>query len=381
MSSSRVVHLDRGLLIVLFLLLGFGLVQVYSSSLIYSVESYNNGLHFFTRQMAFAVLSLVTMVTVAYLSTEWIERWGVCIWGVVILAMIATMIPGVVVRAGGAARWLQLPMGLRFEPSELMKVMLPMLWATYLSRRSPWMGKWEWPAKALAMVLPFIILLKQPDFGSFAIAFAVSLTILFAFGFSWRFIAAGLGIMAVAFYFLIATSPYRMARVLGFLDPWKDPAKNGFQVIQSLLSFHSGGITGVGLGQGQGKLFFLPEAHTDFILAVVGEEMGFIGFVVLLCMYGYLIFRGLQISMQLEEKFHRTLALGLTVNFAYSVFINMGVVLGLVPPKGLTLPFMSYGGSSLLMNGLAFGLLLNLERHSRCRRVFAKKKNWRVHIG
>ncbi|MGE3757541.1 MAG: FtsW/RodA/SpoVE family cell cycle protein, partial [Pseudobdellovibrionaceae bacterium] len=178
-------------------------------------------------------------------------------------------------------------------------------------------------------------------------------------------IIAALAIAIPAFYILVMSVPYRRARVLGFLDPWSDPESKGFQVIQSMLSFHSGGLTGVGLGQGQGKLFFLPEAHTDFTLAVLGEEMGFVGFILLMFLYGFIVFKGFQIAIRTGSPFRKAVALGLTMTFALTVFINVGVVLGILPTKGLTLPFLSYGGSSLLTKSLMFGFLLAIERTDR----------------
>ncbi|MCB0419766.1 MAG: FtsW/RodA/SpoVE family cell cycle protein, partial [Bdellovibrionales bacterium] len=156
--------------------------------------------------------------------------------------------------------------------------------------------------------------------------------------------------------------PYREARIRAFLDPWSDPAQKGFQVIQSMLAFSSGGLWGEGLGQGQGKLFFLPEAHTDFILAVFGEEMGFVGIAFVLTLYGFVVFKGFQFSVRLEDKFAQSVALGLTMTLGLSIFVNMGVVMGLLPTKGLTLPLMSYGGSSLLSTCFACGILLNLGK-------------------
>jgi cell division protein FtsW len=172
----------------------------------------------------------------------------------------------------------------------------------------------------------------------------------------------GLATALPAFYVLVMSVPYRRARVLAFLDPWADPDQKGFQVIQSMLSFSSGGIFGAGLGQGQGKLFFLPEAHTDFTMAVLGEEIGFIGFISVMALYGFIVVRGFQIALKTENTFRRALALGITITFAFSVFINAGVVMGLLPTKGLTLPFLSYGGSSLVALSLVLGLLLNIEK-------------------
>ncbi|MCB0412631.1 MAG: FtsW/RodA/SpoVE family cell cycle protein, partial [Bdellovibrionales bacterium] len=166
---------------------------------------------------------------------------------------------------------------------------------------------------------------------------------------------------------LVVQVPYRYQRIQAFLDPWSDPSHKGFQVIQSMLSFHSGGLTGVGLGQGQGKLFFLPEAHTDFTLAVLGEEMGFLGFLLVVSLFGFIVFRSLQIALQNEDFERRAIALGLCLVFSFQIFINMGVSMGLLPPKGLTLPFLSYGGSSLICSCLAMGWILNLDRQLRRR--------------
>jgi cell division protein FtsW len=156
-----------------------------------------------------------------------------------------------------------------------------------------------------------------------------------------------------------------MARVAAFLDPWSDPAKKGFQVIQSMLGFHAGGLTGVGLGQGQGKLFFLPEAHTDFTLAVLGEELGFIGVAGVLLIFGFVAFRGLQISVVAKTEREKVIALGVTLIFSLTAFINAGVAMGLLPTKGLGMPFLSYGGSALLSTCFGLGLLLNIDRRAR----------------
>jgi cell division protein FtsW len=229
------------------------------------------------------------------------------------------------------------------------------------------LGLWRWTLFATLIVAPLGLLLLQPDFGSLIICSTVLLTLLFCFGLKRRYIIGSLAVLIPLFYFMVIMVPYRRARILAFLDPWSDPGKGGFQVIQSLLSLYSGGLWGAGLGQGQGKLFFLPEAHTDFTLAVLGEEMGFAGVGFVLFLFTFLIFRGFQISAKAPSRFAQAVALGLTVAFSLQVIINMGVVMGLLPTKGLTLPFLSYGGSSLLINALCFGILLNIGRHSNAR--------------
>jgi cell division protein FtsW len=357
-------RLDRGLLLAILALIGIGLVQVYSSSFIFAIESRGDGLYFFKRQMFFAVVAIIVLLFTALIPFRYIEKYGWLAWILAAIGVGLTMVPHLGIRAGGAARWLNIPGGLVFEPSELLKISLSLLLATYFSRRLD-LGKAEQPVKFLLLAVPLLLVLRQPDFGSFAICSSVFICILFAFGLPWKFLIGAFSVGIPAFYFLVMNVAYRRARVLAFLDPWADADKKGFQVIQSMLSFQSGGLTGAGLGQGQGKLFFLPEAHTDFTMAVLGEEMGFIGFLIVVSLYGYLVFRGLQLAARSEDRFSKVLALGLSLTFAFSVFINMGVVMGLLPTKGLTLPFLSYGGSSLMMMGFLFGLMLNVERTER----------------
>jgi cell division protein FtsW len=359
---ADVTRLDRGLLLAIFTLMGIGLVQVYSSSFIFAIESRGDGLYFIKRQLIFSLVAVVVLFSTAQIPFRWLEKFGWLLWPVAAIGVGLSLVPSLGVRAGGAARWLLIPGLGVFEPSELLKIALSLLLATYFSSPPKILGRYNWPARALLLAVPVLCLLRQPDFGSFFICTTVFIGVLFAFGLNWRLMVAAVAVALPAFYLLIMTVPYRRARVLAFLDPWSDPEQKGFQVIQSMLSFQSGGLTGVGLGEGQGKLFFLPEAHTDFTLAVLGEEMGFIGVFVVFSLYGFLVLRGLQMAARTDRVYAKVLALGLSLTFAFSVFINAGVVMGLLPTKGLTLPFLSSGGSSLLMSCFLFGLLLNIER-------------------
>jgi cell division protein FtsW len=192
------------------------------------------------------------------------------------------------------------------------------------------------------------------------IFFLVGASLLFCFGLPWRYVFLS-GVVAIpTFYALVMQKAYRRERVLAFLNPWADPGNGGFQVIQSLLSLHAGGLFGVGIGKGQSKLFFLPEAHTDFILAVLGEETGLIGLVVVLLLFCWLVYRGMQISLRCKEPFGKRLGFGMSALIAFQALINTGVVTGLLPTKGLTMPFLSYGGSSLVAVSLACGVLINI---------------------
>lgn len=347
----------------LFTLLGIGLVQVYSSSFIFASENYKDGLYFFKRQALFAGLSTGLLLFFAHLRWKWIERIGILMWAAASLGIVLTLIPGLGHRVGGATRWIALPWGFRFEPSELLKISMGLMIGALFFKDNSWLGRWKVPATLLVLFSPIFLLLKQPDFGSFVICISTLLMLLFMFGLKWRYIFASFAVILPSFYILIMQVPYRKARIMAFLDPWSDPAKSGFQVIQSLLGFHMGGIFGVGLGDGQGKLFFLPEAHTDFTLSVWAEEAGFVGVAFVLLLYGFVVTRCLQIATLTVSPLARVVVLALTTVFALQVAINSGVVMGLFPTKGLTLPLMSYGGSSLIMMGIAFGIILNIAKN------------------
>lgn len=353
----------KNLFLILFLLITFGLIQVYSSSYIFAVDKYGDGLIFFKKQLFFVFIGLGVLFLMVKVPESWLLRGGWFFWFLSTLGLLLTFVPGVGIKVGGAQRWIPLAFGFRFEPCELMKVSLPFIFAFFVSQPKNAWGKWTWPLRTLIVLGPVFLLLLQPDFGSFIICLMVLGTMLFVCGLPWRYIFGVLIVTLPAFYFLVMNVPYRKTRVLAFLNPFKNPETSGFQLIQSMISFQSGGLSGVGIGHGQGKLFFLPAAHTDFILAVLGEELGFIGFGLLVFCYGYLIWRSFQLSFSLKVMEKQVLALGLTLTFTYSIFVNMGVTLGLLPTKGLTLPFLSYGGSSLIVHCFLFGVLLNLLSH------------------
>jgi cell division protein FtsW len=357
-------QLDQPLLVALFLALGIGLVQVYSASYIFAIENHNDGLFYFKRQLIFAVLSVLLFWVVYSTPWKWIEKFAKWAWIPLTLLLLATLYAPNAVKVNGASRWLQLPF-FRLQPSEILKVFVPLMWASlFLSYKFVKENWWKDLLKLAIFLFPVFLLLKQPDFGTFFICFVTILSILFAYGMKWRYIFTSSAVASIVFLAMIWMVPYRRARLMTFFDPWSDANGSGFQVIQSMMSFYSGGLTGVGLGQGQGKLFFLPEAHTDFTLAVLAEETGFLGLLVVICLYAYIIFKSMQISIQAKTKFQQCVAVGLVSCFSFQVFINMGVAMGMLPTKGITLPFLSYGGSSLLGVGILFGLLMNIKRNS-----------------
>lgn len=360
MQNSTMASKEKNLLLILFLLITFGLIQVYSSSYIFAMDKYGDGLLFFKKQLFFVLVGLGVLFAMARVPEHWIIRYGWVFWLSAFVGLLLTFVPGVGVRVGGAQRWIPLGYGFRFEPCELMKVALPLACASFISQRNDQWGKWTWVLRGLVLLVPISLLLLQPDFGSFAICILVLATILFTFGLPWRYIFVSALILIPSFYFLVMNVDYRKKRVLAFLQPFENAETSGFQLIQSMISFQSGGLTGVGLGNGQGKLFFLPAAHTDFTLAVLGEELGFIGFILLITCYGYLVWKCFQLAFSMKVVEKQVLVLGLTMTFALAVYFNVGVALGLLPTKGLTLPFLSYGGSSLILNCFLFGIILNL---------------------
>lgn len=348
------------LLLTLLALLGVGLVQVYSSSFVFAIENYNDGLFFFKRQLLFSFIGLLVAIGVFYIPLTWIKKWGWWLWVMSAIMIVLTWIPGLGVKVGGAHRWIQLPFGLRFEPAELLKIGFVLLMASLVAR-SEQLNMKRFVSWSLLILIPLVFVLRQPDFGTFALLVAVGMALLFAFGLRWSVIIASLVVAIPTFYFLVMNVSYRRARVMAFLDPWAESQQKGFQAIQSMLSFHAGGFWGTGLGQGQGKLFFLPEAHTDFTLAVLGEEMGFVGLFVVFSLFGFVIYRSFQLSLKTEDRFQKAMCLGLALVLGVTVVINAGMSMGLLPTKGMALPFLSYGGSSLITTCLLFGLLLKVE--------------------
>jgi cell division protein FtsW len=357
-------RLDQSILHCTLGLIGLGLVQVYSSSYIFATEMYQDGLFFFRKQLMFAAIALILLVVTSLIPWKTNLRIGWAAFVLSVIGLIGTFIPHLGVRVGGAYRWIQLPMGFRFEPGELLRVTYPIVVASLIADFAKNKIDRDWWIKLGFALFPLALLLKQPDFGTFVICCALFALLLFAFGLRWRFVAASIAVCFPVLFGIMLMAPYRVARFKSFLNPWADPGEKGFQVIQSLLSFYSGGVTGVGLGLGQGKLFFLPEAHTDFTLAVLGEEMGFVGFAFILLLFGFLVFRGFQIAIQSRTFRERGVALGISLILCFSVLINVAVTLGLLPTKGLTFPLLSYGGSSLFCTSLAIGWLLSLERET-----------------
>jgi len=360
--------LNRKILLVVLLLAGLGLVQVYSASYIFSSDKYGDGLFFLKKQLIFCIAGLFILLFTATMSWKWARSLGISLWVLSVILLVLTLIPDVGVTAGGAKRWLKLPFGFRFQPAELFKVSSPFAFMYLIALKDqPFFNQrpllyWIFPVFTFA--LPLLVLALQPDFGTIVLFCFLALSIVFVLGLKWRYILSSILFIGLCMFLMIIVAPYRMARIKAVVDPWSDPLETGFQVIQSMISFHSGSFFGVGLGHGQGKLFFLPESHTDFTLAVFGEETGFLGFCILLSLYALLIYYGMKVTIRTKDLLKKVLVFSLIIVFSLSTIIHIGVNLGILPPKGLTLPFMSYGGSALICTFLLFGWILNIEKNN-----------------
>jgi len=348
----------------------FGLIMVYSASFISAQEKFGDGFAFIKKQAGFCLIGLVGMLAICRVEYVKWKAWAypALIASFVLLALV--MVPGLGASAGHAQRWIRLT-GIRIQPSEFAKLGIIIFVARQLYLKQDRLHKFT--AGVLShFILPlpaFMLLLLQPDFGTTAMLALTILILIFLAGAPKKYFAMAAGAIALAGFWLAYSSPYRYARLMGFLDPWKDPGGKGFQVIQSMLGFHHGSAWGTGLGASKEKLLYLPEAHNDFIFAVIGEELGFIGVVGLILAYLIFIQRGLKIAMdcqrRYQDRFGMLLAAGITLALGLQGFVNMSVVLGLLPTKGLTLPFISYGGSALIANLLAVGVLLSIARGPR----------------
>ncbi len=348
----------------------FGLLMVYSASFLYSEERTGDGFFFFRRQLSYAVLGCAALLASIQIPLARYAKLAPILLGSTIALLACVWIPGIGARVGGATRWIGLG-PVRFQPAELAKLICILFFAKALAVR---MRSKSAPAVAYLSPLLFVapvfgLLLLQPDFGSTAIIAMTLAVLVFVAGIPWKWVV-GLGLtLCAAASLLIFRSPYRRDRVLTFLDPWADPQGGGFQVIQSMLGLHNGGFIGSGLGNGKEKLFFLPEAHNDFILAVIGEELGFVGVLGVLFFFVWFITKGFRIAWVALEKrgdaFSFLVGCGIAVWIGLQGFINMGVVLGLLPTKGLTLPLISYGGSSLIIDLWAIGILFRVSVENR----------------
>jgi len=363
---KRVEGYDMIVLMMAVILTCFGVVMVYSASSVMAAKKFHDGFFFLKRQSLYALMGFAGMAVLMHVDYHVWKKWAVPLFLTCFFLMLVVFIPGIGGTAKGASRWIRLP-GFNFQPSELAKVALIIYMAYSLEKRQDKLKQFMSGFFPYLLILGVFIavLLAQHDMGAALTMFMVAIVMLFAAGTKVQYIL-GMGLVALpGVVYLVVTKAYRMRRITAFLDPWQDPTDAGFQIIQSWLALATGGVIGQGLGEGKQKLFYLPEAHTDFILSVLGEEMGFVGVIVIASMFLLLVQRSIRVAIAAEDNFGRFLAFGIAVLLGLEAFTNMAVVTGLFPTKGLALPFLSYGGSSLIISLCAVGILLNVSTRMR----------------
>lgn len=363
---------DQMLLWVTFILLGLGLVMVYSASIAIAEADKAVGhqsTYYLIRQAIFISIGLVAGFMTFQIPIAWWQKAAPYLFLFGLILLVLVLIPGVGRNVNGSQRWLSL-MVINLQPSELVKLFAAMYVADYAVRKAPQMDslfKGFLPMVAV-MVLVGFLLLREPDFGAFAVISAISISILWLGGINAKIFAALIATLPVAIYFLIWNSPYRLQRVIGFMDPWADPFGKGYQLSHALIAFGRGEWLGVGLGASVEKLLYLPEAHTDFLLAVIAEELGFVGVLTVLGLFVWIVIRAFGIGKEAvanERYFAALLSQGLGVWIGVQGVINIGVNMGVLPTKGLTLPLLSFGGSGILANCIAMAVLLRIDYENR----------------
>ncbi len=352
---------DLGLLFPVLLLVGMGIVMVYSASSALALKKFGSDYFFLKKQAAFSLIGIVMLVVFSYIPFRLYRTVAYPALAVAIAMLVAVAFSEWGVAAGGSARWLQLG-PLRFQPSELARLALVTYLAYSMSKKDERLRDFYVGFLPHLIVLSVLmsLLLLQPDFGSAVVLAALTWIMLFVGGCRITHLLSVIVALAPMAWLFMHQADYRVRRLMSFLDPWQYPTAEGYQIIHSLMAFGTGGVTGAGLGKGYQKLFYLPEPHTDFIFSVVGEELGLIGVMIVILLYGIILTRGICIARNTPDRFGSFMAMGITVTIGLQVCINMGVALGLLPTKGLTLPFLSYGGTNLLTNMAAVGILMNI---------------------
>jgi cell division protein FtsW len=357
---------DIFLMIVTFMLLAVGLIMVYSASAVWADYKFNDSFFFAKRQMLFACVGIIAMFFIMNIDYWTWRTWAKVILIICFVLLVLVLIPGIGNVRNGSRSWIGVG-AFSVQPSEFMKIAMIAFLSKFLSENQKAITSFKkglFPSLGLVF-LAFGLIMMQPDLGTGTVMVGTSVVIIFIAGARISHFI-GLGLLGVAgFVGLIASAPYRMKRITSFLDPWQDPLGSGFQMIQSLYAIGPGGLFGLGLGQSRQKFFYLPEPQTDFIFAILAEELGFIGGSLILLLFSLLLWRGIRIALGAPDLFGTFLATGIIAMIAIQVMINIGVVTGLMPVTGITLPFLSYGGSSLTLMLMAVGVLLNISRHSR----------------
>ncbi|MCM2285410.1 MAG: putative lipid II flippase FtsW [Desulfobacula sp.] len=352
---------EKVILFPVLLLCGIGIIMVYSASSSIGMEEHNSAFFYMKKQILFFCISLCVMFVAASFPYKLYRSFSYFILFASIFLLIAVLFPSLSIKAGGANRWIHVA-GITFQPSEFTKLALILFLGYSLSKKQEQIRVFSvgfFPHLVVFSLLSFLIII-QPDFGTIVVLGMITWGMMFIAGVKLLHLLSPLPLVLPVLYFFVYKVDYRLERILVFLNPWADPYNAGYQITHSLKAFGSGGIFGKGIGLGMQKMHYLPEPHTDFIFSIIGEELGLIGVIIILCLYLILLLKGVAIAKKAGTVFGAITAAGLTIYIAVQVIINTGVALGALPTKGLTLPFISYGGTSLIINMAAIGILMNI---------------------
>ena len=364
--NEEVTELDRLVkvfLSTLAIIITIGLIMVWSSSYILANESFGTPYHYIVRQLVYLFLGCGIAYAVSKTKHTFWMKYGYIVNIVASLIVALTIIKGIGASAKGASRWLSLG-GMSLQPGEIVKFTVILSALTFFENWNKMDNK-ERVKHGGTLFLPLALLIKQPDFGTFFICFVTIAFVCFMSSFPRKYFYYSLFFGGIGGIFILFSQAYRVKRMLTYLDPWKNPQGSGFQIIQSYMAFAHGSALGQGLGNSNEKLFYLPEAHNDFIFSVIGEELGFAGVLVLIALFVAFIYFGFKLALQVKDRVSIIMASSVIFVLGLQALLNMGVVLGLLPTKGLNLPFVSYGGSSLLCNFFGIGLLLSVIKGYR----------------
>ena len=362
---ARKLKSDKPLFLAVLLLVCCSVVMVYSASAVIAMEQHGQPYYFLFKQVTWVLLGLCLLLVAMRVDYRNLKQ-PVVLWtalGASVLALIAVFFFGPEIN--GTRRWFAIG-GVGVQPSELAKIAVIVFTADSLARRMNRIDELSYSLLPIAIVAGSVagLIVMEPDFGTAMAILMIVGMMVFTAGLGYRYLAGLVVTLGPVLYFVLASAPYRRQRLLAFLDPWEDPLGSGFQIIQSLIAVGTGGVLGQGIMGGVQKLFFLPEPFTDFIYAVIAEETGLVGATLILACFCVITWRGLRIAVRAPDQFGALLAVGLTTMVALQAFLNISVVLSLVPTKGIPLPFVSNGGSSMLVSLLAMGMLLNISQHA-----------------
>jgi cell division protein FtsW len=362
---------DRLLIISTLALVVFGTLMIYSSTSVVTPALAKKGVtefYYFKRHVFTILIGLCFMFFAYTVKPSLLRKISIPLLVFSFILLLLVFLPGIGVQVNGARRWIRLWPS-TFQPSEFVKLSMVIFLARYLSSPAFKIEGFGSFFKPIAVMAVFqVVMLMQPDFGAAMSLAFLTIAMLFLSGTRLRYIIS-LSLLALPILFVLLRTPYRFRRITSFLDPWKDPQGNGFQLVQSFIAFGSGGMTGVGIGSSKQKLSYLPESHTDFIFSIIGEEFGFVGVSIIIALFVVIFVRGFSIATKTKDRFTYYLAVGLSLMISLQALVNFAVATGLVPTKGLPLPFISYGGSSLLINMAAVGILLNISRGKDCQEI------------